>query len=96
MIPHPKWLLIGVAAILALPKVAADADLGPWHFVVTAAGNGGFRADYAFASLRACKDKRDEIRRGVAGVLADGGRTSVGRLARRLNIGPCEAVRRGR
>jgi len=84
---------VGVAAILALPGVAADTDLGLWRFAVTAAGNGEFRGVHAFPSRRTCEERHDTIRRGVAQVVADQGGKRVGRFAHRLHLGPCEPVR---
>ena len=95
---RPRCPLIGagVATVLAVPGIAADADLGPWYFAVTAAGSREFREVYAFHSRRACEERRGAIGQGVARVVADHGGTTVGGLARRLHLGPCEAVRRGR
>jgi len=52
------------------------------------------RDQFDAAKARHLWCERERVR--VARVLADGGRTSVSRLARRLNIGPCKAARRGR
>jgi hypothetical protein len=90
------WALLGVvgAALFALPHATAKAGFGPWHFTVTAAGHGEFREVYVLSSRRACEDKREKIGRGIAQVLAQRGGTTLGGIARRVRIGPCEAVRR--
>jgi hypothetical protein len=87
---------LGVMAILSFPNLAARADFGPWHFTVTAAGNREFHEVYPFPSRRACEEQRDSMQQGVARVLAHHGSTTVGRVARRLHLSPCEAVRHGR
>ena len=94
MTGRPAWPLIGigVAAILALPGTTAEADLGRWRFAVTAAGNREFRETYAFGSRRTCEERRGAIGRGIARVAAERGGTAIGGLARRLRLGPCEAV----
>jgi hypothetical protein len=86
---------VGVAALLAvgLPKTTAEADLGPWRFVVTAEGTAGFREEYAFRSRRECEEERGVLERGFGRVAADGG-MRLGGLARRLRLSPCEMVRR--
>jgi hypothetical protein len=89
-------ILAGAAAISALPNMTATADLGPWHFTVTAVGNGAFREVYPFGSRRACLDQRGRIERGVARVATEQGGTAAGRTARRLRVGPCEAAQHGR
>ena len=93
-----RWLLIGTggAAILAVPNVTAEANFGPWHFTVMAAGNHEFREVYPFRSGRACEKQRGIMQQGVARVVAEHGGTIFGGLARRLHLGPCEAVRRTR
>jgi hypothetical protein len=92
------WALIslGMAVILAVPNIAAKADFGPWHFTVTADGNREFREVYSFPSRRVCEAQRDTMQQGVARVLAEHGSTTVGRVARRLRLVPCEAIRRAR
>jgi hypothetical protein len=77
----------------SLTKTVAEADLGPWRFVVTADGASGFHEEHAFRSRRACEAERGALERGLARVAADGG-ARMGGLARRLRLGPCEAVRR--
>ena len=94
-----RWPLIGLGAValLTLPGMTAEADLGAWRFVVRAEGNHAFREEYRFRSRRACEEQRAAIRQGVARVeVAHGGATMIGGLARRLRLGPCEAVRRAR
>ena len=93
-----SWLLIGVsmAAVVAMPNTAGEADFGPWHFTVTAEGNVEFREVYSFRARRACEEQRNTLRRGVARVLAEQPEGAAGRAARRLHIGQCEGVRRGR
>ncbi len=92
------WALLGVvgATLFALPHATAKAGFGPWHFTVTATGQREFREVHAFPSHRACEDKREKIGRGIAQVLAERGGTIVGGIARRVRIGPCEAVLRRR
>jgi hypothetical protein len=92
------WALLGVvgAALFALPHASATAGFGPWHFTVTAAGHREFREVYTFPSRHACEDNREKIGRGIARVSAERGSTTVGGIARRVRIGPCEAVRRTR
>jgi hypothetical protein len=87
---------LGMVAILAVPNIAAKADFGPWHFTVTAAGNREFHEIYPFPSRRACEAQRDMMLHGVARVLAEHGSTTVGRVARRLHLSPCEVIRQGR
>ena len=92
-----KGVLIGagVAVALVVPHCAGEAELGRWHFTVTAAGNSEFRNLYSFRSARACREQREAMLRGVARVLAEHGDRTVGRFARRLHIGPCRTGRRG-
>jgi hypothetical protein len=98
VITRVKWLLIriGVTVVLAFPRTAAMADFGSWQFEVTATGNPDFHKVYDFRSRRPCEDEREATDRGIARVLAQHSSTIAGRVARRLHVGPCGAVRHGR
>jgi hypothetical protein len=99
---RPRRLLIGLgaAALLGVPKRAAETDFsfdGPWRFVVTAEGAVRFREEHTFRSKPSCQHERDALEQGLGRVAAGSGDGARMRgLARRLRLGPCEAVRRRR